>query len=79
MAGWRGGSWRSRPVLDCGFCCCCFDLFLLLLRFDLGLLVDDVDGFESIVAVDDEDDVLVVFCVFFLLRFTMNNADDDAE
>ena len=63
-------------MLDCGFCCC-FDLFLLLLlHFDLGLLVDDVDGFESIVAVDDD---LVVFCVFFLLRFTMNNADDDAE
>ena len=65
-------------MLDCGFCCF-FGLFLLLLlRFDLGLLVDDADGFESIVAVDEEDD-LVVFCVFFLLRFTMNSTDDDAD
>jgi len=66
-------------VLDCGFCF--LVLFLLLLRFDLFLLVDDVDGFESIVAVVVEaavavDDGLDAFCVF-LLRFTMNSADDD--
>ena len=66
-------------MLDCGFCCF-FGLFLLLLRFELFLLVDDVAGFESIVAVDeDEEDDLVTFCVFFLLRLTMNNADDDTE
>jgi hypothetical protein len=65
-------------VFDCGFCC--LVLFLLLLRFDLFLLVDDVDGFESIVAVVEAavavDDGLDAFCVF-LLRFTMNSADDD--
>jgi len=65
-------------VFDCVFCC--LVLFLLLLRFDLFLLVDDVDGFESIVAVVEAavavDDGLDAFCEF-LLRFTMNSADDD--
>ena len=64
-------------MFDCGFC---FLVLFLLLRFDLLLLVDDVDGFESIVAVVEAavavDDGLDAFCVF-LLRFTMNSADDD--
>lgn len=64
-------------MFDCGFCCL---VLFLLLPFDLFLLVDDVDGFESIVAVVEAavavDDGLDAFCVF-LLRFTMNSADDD--
>lgn len=56
-------------MLDCGFC---FGLLLfLLLWFDLFLLAD-IDGFESIVAVDDD---LVAFCAFL----AMYSADDDAE
>lgn len=79
MAGWRGGRRRRRPVLDCGFCLEEFLLLLLLLlfRFVLFFLLLDVDGLDSIVveaaAVDDD---LVAFRVF-LLRLTMNSADDD--
>lgn len=59
-------------MLDCGFC---FGFFLLFFCFGLFLLATGIDGFESIVAVDDD---LVAFCAF-LLRLTMLSADDDAE
>ncbi len=59
-------------MLDCGFCFGFF--FLLFFCFGLFLLAG-IDGFESIVAADDD---LVAFCAF-LLRLTMLSADDDAE
>ena len=56
-------------MLDCGFC---FGFFLVFFCFGLFLLATGIDGFESIVAVDDD------FCAL-LLRLTMLSADDDAE